>query len=578
MDISTINFKERLTPEWKESRLMLDGDLWLAGKGLAIQKPTGDAAKMQEIREGFATQNVLEEVSDRQRDGILGREPRYNLVPMDGSEPNESDAKEIEEILAAVVEWWNSRNILDTMREMLTAAHCERRSILRPFASSTAYADGEGLKTLRRDYDTFAEALESLHFEIHRPDAAGVFREEDTLRPVSVFRTKRDEKEVTEVSMVDAAGLTHLTEVPERVASSVDFLTENNLKTLAEYARQQVNRTAENAESEGMQYAPLDLRGHLYLFELDIKKPFISEAMKSLQKQISLILTMDGRNIYSAGIRKEHHLNTERPKEKRIVDGKEVWVDAPLKQGAGVRNFLNGVPVYDERTGALIGRANPSVVIVDPVSSETFIQSADDKRARVLAMASQLHVLLSDSATASGVSRKEARDEFRKSLMNVKSPLDQLGRYIVEFAVMYAANLTGKVELFKRFRCNFDCIVDAGSPSPEEKAENRKSFEAGEISLETLRSLNGAEDTDAEGQKVMAEPQYEINLARQIAEALKDAKDILPLRLMAEIVAEKFNRPEWTPERVYEELSAEKPAPAPDVQGKPENMPPIVKE
>lgn len=555
MSILNFNLNDRLPEKYKETSLMLGGDLWLKGKGLAIQKPTNDAAKMLEIQEGFATQNVLEEVSDRRRDGILGREPRWNLV----NEKGEATEAAIKEMVDALVQWWNERNMLAKCKDMLEAAHCERRSLVRPFASSTAYEVSDKTKTLK-SLTSFAAALDSLYFEIHKPDVAAVFTEPDTQKAFSVFQTEKDNETVTEISITDENGFTHLTEISEKDFGSVNFLEENGLNALAEYAKQSINKTASN---ETINYAPLNLRNHLYLHELDLKKPFISEAMKSLQKQISLIITMDGRNIYTAGIRQKHFLNVAPFAELQTVNGKQEWVEVQPKQGGGIVQKLMGAELYDPKTGEYKGRATPGIHVIEPVSSDTFIESANDKRARILAMADQLHVLMSDSATASGISRVEARDEFRKSLQDAKTPLDSLIRYIIEFAMMYAANLTGREAEFSAFRCDANCVVDAGKPTPEEIEVYAKQYEAGAISFETFQSYIGVEDTDAETAKIRSEPRFGLNLIKQFAEIAESLKTSIPLRLQAEILAENLGRDGWDAERILSELESANNAPPP---------------
>ena len=60
---------KRFTPEMVESRAYYEGDLWRDGKGLAVKKPTA-TDKLAEVKDGFATQNVVEEIIDRKCGGI----------------------------------------------------------------------------------------------------------------------------------------------------------------------------------------------------------------------------------------------------------------------------------------------------------------------------------------------------------------------------------------------------------------------------------------------------------------------------------------------------------------------------
>jgi hypothetical protein len=577
-----VNYNEllsgRITASMEESRRMYDGDLWLNSKGLAVRMPT-DNAKLTEVKNGFATQNVVEEIVDRRRDGILGREPIWQMVTKSGQDLTDGQKQAIEETVAAVVEWWNKREMLSQMKEVLVGAFLERRAELRPFVPKVAYDANGGLKNV----SSVADALDLLHFQIISPKSAGVFLEDDSLKPYSVYEYTKADERIIEVSLTDADGKTHLQKLKEQVVST--FITNNFSNSLAKYtdmtwyqkvleaAKKLVNK---DAMSDEFNYEPLDLDGKLFLFEMDLKRPFISDPMKSLQKQISLDKTMQGRNTYTAGFRSKHWLNARPPTAStKIADASQPsgyrteTINLPMKDGAGVNGFVQGTLIRND-AGEVIGVATPNVVITDPVSVQTFIESKDDNRAGILAMADQLHILLSDSATASGFSRQQARAEFQKSLNDIKPNVDALGRWIVEFAIMFAANLTNKVEMMKQFRVDFNSIVDAGVLSPEEKDDNRKAYQAGEISLETLQSRNGVEDTDAELQKIKSEDGFEINRLEKVLTVLEKANGKLPKKMQIEFLIKTLGKEEeWQIESIMSELEKETPKPTVPTNGLP---------
>lgn len=100
----------------------------------------------------------------------------------------------------------------------------------------------------------------------------------------------------------------------------------------------------------------------------------------------------------------------------------------------------------------------------------------------------------------------------------------------------FAAVVTGREKEFEDFRCDFNCLVDAGLPTPEEKEDNRKAYAAGEISLETLQSRNGVEDTDAELSRIKSEDGYEFNLIVKAAKAYSDANGNVPLSVFINLL------------------------------------------
>jgi hypothetical protein len=553
------NLESRVTAQMEESRKFYTGDLWNSGKGLAVKLPT-DNAKLQEVANGFASQNVIEEVVDRRRDGILGREPIWTLPPKKG-DPTETQVDLALEIAEAVTEWWNKREMLELMRQMFVDGCLDQRVEIRPFAPRNAY-EGKSLKNV----STLAEALDLLHFQVVSAKSGAVLMEEDSLKPYSIYRYEKDGETFIEVSLTDDDGKTHLSRIREdQVGSLLPTLENYNQKSWFEQivaiAKRLVNK---DATDDRFDYAPLDLDGKLFLYELDLKRPFVSEPMKSLQKQISLDKTMQGRNTYTAGFRSKHWLNAKAPTgKKQVVDAdsptgyRTETYNKPMKDGAGVNSFIQGTVIYDEN-GQFKGVATPNVVVTDPVSPDHFISSKADNRAGILAMADQLHVLISDKASVSGVSRQDARGEFKQDLKNCKSPVDSLGRYIIEFAMMFAANLTGRVEEFKQFRCDFNSIVDAGVLSPEEKDDNRKAYQAGEISLETLMHRNGIEDTSAELTQIKSEDGFEINRLDKILTVLERANGKLPIKMQVEFLVKSLGKEdEWDIAEIMTELGKE---------------------
>jgi len=501
--------QNRLTPTMVTARLFYEDDHWQKGKGLVIKKPTGTGAAeiLRQMKEGFASQNKTSEVVDRRTNGILGREPLWKLIPKTQNETTAGQQKSIDEMTAALVKWWNERKMLEILRESHTNAALERRAELRPYVPRAFKVEGRV-----KQKASLAEALELLHFENVSPEDAGVFLEENSLKPFSLFKTIRDEITQIDFSFVDADGITHFKTFTE---SEFEKFVQNNFSTsLAKYI---VTQTGAKQTSE---YS-IDLGGKLMLYEVDLGRAMIGESFQSKQKQLNLNLTMKGRNSYTAGFRERHFLNADEPDE--------------LNLGAGSATYHQGTPVMDSN-GNVIGIAEPSVTIVDPVDPASFIKAEDSLDNQMLAEVDQRHIGMSDDATASGRSRAEARAEFRASLLESKAPIDAEGRYIIEFAMMFAAALTGRTSEFEVFRCDFDSIVNAGVPSAEEMQANRDAYKAGEISLETLRSRNGVEDSDSENVKVKSEEGYELNQLKNALEIHGLSNNAIPLKTIIQLM------------------------------------------
>lgn len=535
---------DRVTEKLKESSEMLADDMWRDGKGFIGEIGVPQSSRYftsvkEQVKNGLITQNVLAEICDRKSAGVLGRDPVWGFLPESHAEPTEAEVKLIEEAEAALTKWWNENEILQKMRDSLEIAFPEQRAEIRPFVPS-AYLDADGNI---EETSSLTEALEKLKFDVHPASVAGVFRDPKTFKPFSIFKTLRDGVSSVDISYTDGDGRTHFRSFAKEedanrflsdnfavkqmrretdAEDSVEYL-KNNFSSIAAYLDES-NKPAAQTEPE-----PIDLKGKLHLFELDLRKPFISESIKSKQKEINLAFTMKGRNINLAGSRERYFSNTRPPtRKKRVPDEnapggfREVKEAAPMYVGAGQATFLQGAFIRDEN-GKITGVANPNISITDPVTVKNFLDTIYSAYSAILAEAQQLHVLLNESAAASGKSRREARAEFEKSLKFLKTQIDTLGRWILEYALSFAAALCGRTADFADLRCNFDSIVDAGMPDPEERAANIADYKEGVISLQTLRSRNGVEDPDAERARIESEPAYEINLLKKILEVLQMA-------------------------------------------------------
>lgn len=573
----------RVSDEMRESRKMLDGDHWNGGAGfigeIGVPKSSRYFKSVEkQVEDGFISQNVLDEICERKSAGILGREPLWKFLPESQKKSTDAQIKLIEEAEAALVKWWNENEMLEKMKDALDIAFPEQRAEFRPFIPSVYTDDNGNIDQV----DNLTEALEMLKFEVHSSESAGVFRDNKTFLPFSVFKTVRDDEAYVDISWTDGDGLTHFRSFKESDAnaflendfgarqlsrlsganddSAVDYL-KNNFKQIAAY----LDKTDEAAAAVEPEPEPFDLKGKLFLYELDLKKPFITKSIKSKQKELNLAFTMKGRNINLAGSRERYFSNTRPPTEKiKVADEnapggfREERIAAPLFVGAGRSTFLQGAFIRDEN-GKVTGVANPNVSITEPVSVKNFLETIDAAYAAILAEAQQLHVLMNDTATASGKSRREARAEFEKSLKKLKAKVDALGRWILEFALSFAAVMCGRETEFAEFRCDFDSIVDAGMPDKEERTANIEDYKAGVISLETLRSRNGVEDTDSEKTRIESEPAYEINLLDKILDVLQKANGKLPIRMQIELLAKALGRKDSEVDSILEELAREDP-------------------
>lgn len=477
------------------------GNHWQDGKGWIGAKPVfgnGFNQTMNQIREGFVSENVIKEIDDRHVGGILGREPLWGFVPQKSLSPRAvsrrkrfsklfnvvfdvvDTAKEVlgqsldaraQEADEALTVWWDQAKPREKMKKALTTCLNEEKVLLRFFVPRGLYDKEVPTQA------NLSDALALLHLDVVTSDMGGVFIDSDTQKPFAVYVYRIEESTCVELSYVDdqrQTVLQVLSDDPKRVVEPIAY----------------------------------QLQGRLWMYELS-RPALITEQIRSEQRALNLAKTMMMRNVNLAGNLERSIMNAERPKKTvRVPDPtqasgfREEKVDSEFLTGSGVTNFLSGLLIRDDE-GKIIGRANPNISYRDPVPIDTFVGTRRECRESILGQAQQLHIMISGDATVSGRSREQARAEFRGSLQDSKEPLDDAGRWLLETGLRIGAQFCDRVSDFAALRCAFDCRTEDGPISPEERSANREDVKAGLLSKESAMSKNGVEDTDAEKTKIV---------------------------------------------------------------------------
>lgn len=489
IETATSLFKARRPPGAQANTAFSSGDHWQSGKGWIGAKPLfgcdGYSQTMLQIKEGFVSENVVGEVNDRHVGGILGREVNWDFVdeataaarktrrPGDPPVVKEGIARSADE---DTTEWWNEGRPKDKLKESLAIALNEEKALLRFFIPS-------GLRDANGQIPTqssIPQALDFIRLEVVYSDKGGVFIDTDTQRPFGLYTYRagdKGNKTVVHVTWVDK-GLTFL----QILSDDPDLVSEP---------------------------FACDLGGRLWMYELS-RKPLITEQVRSNQRSLNLALTMMMRNVNLAGNLERVIMNAERPKKKVRVpaDNPQGWIeqiiDGDFLSGSGATNVLTGLLIRDN-DGKIIGRANPNISYRDPVKIDTFTGTRDQFYESILGQTQQIHALISKDASASGVSREQARAEFEGSLKLSKEVVDDAGRWILETALRLAAHLCGQTEKYKGLRCDFNSIIEVGPISDLIRKANRDDVQAGLLSKETAMSDNGIEDTSAEMERIKQE-------------------------------------------------------------------------
>lgn len=503
VDTAASLFKNRRTGEIASNWEFYNGNHWQNGKGWIGAKPLaarGFNQTFNQIKEGFVSENVIKEVVDRHVGGLLGREPLWGFVSQKTvSQSTQSRRRRIAKLFSSIFTsqssaqtdrfaqeaddaltlWWDSDvvNPRQKLKDALARCLNEDRVLLRFFVPRGLY-DRDSTVPVRTvpTQRTLSEALSILHVDLVPSDQGGIFVDTDTQRRFAVYVYEIDRNRCVDLSYVNQSGQTVVqvfSDNPELVVEPITY----------------------------------DLQGRLWMHEI-VRPALITEQIRAEQKSLNLTKTMMMRNVNLAGNLERAILNAERPKRKvQTPDAnsstgyREETIDYEWLTGPGVTNSLTGLLIRDD-DGKIIGRANPNISYRDPVPIDTFVGTRRECRESILGQAQQLHIMISGDATVSGRSREQARGEYRASLQDSKDPVDSGGRWMLETALRLAATFCDRVEDFAQLRCVFDCRIEDGPVSAEERSANREDVTAGLLSKETAMSRNGVEDTDGEKTRI----------------------------------------------------------------------------
>lgn len=451
-----------------------NGDHWRGSLAWLGQRPDLKHPDYQlimtDIQAGQVSENTIKEVVDRHMGGILGREPAWDYVlrrPLaKDEEPEPEEAKVLQLGDSAVTGWWDARKPLQALKDATRHTLLARYAYLRMYVPS-GLRDEQG----QVGRSTFDAALETLRCEFVAGDRATMMVDPAAEAVCGLYTYTRQDVRYVEMSYLDDNGFTIL-----RVLGSDD--TE-------------------------IVSTPLDLGGRLLLFEMK-RDPLITPQVCQNQKGLNLAKTKMIRNVNVAGDLERTVLNAEPPTveiDDPVNPGQKKRVAAPHRTGASVTMYVQGSAIFDNQ-GNVINRLNPSISYRDPVKIDTFTGTRDDCYKAILGQCHQTHALIAGDATASGVSRQQARTEYEASLGDTKVVADDALRWLLETAAAYAAQIAGQTGLFAGVRVEANAIIDSGPVSTEERDANRKDVQASLLSPETAMSRNGVDDVDGERQRI----------------------------------------------------------------------------
>lgn len=506
---------------------ILAGDLYLAGDGWIGEMPLDPAAVLGLIR-GIIGENLIDEIVDRGVSGVVGKEAIWRIVYREGSAPatpatgetirlqpaeaetaptsNEPPAdeatvmaerqqnKELEDINQDLTAWWDRNDMIGLLQRVAARRVVEGRAPLYITIPHGLLDEKNKITPAPR---TLAEALRYIFVDDLTTSVACVHRDRGTRMEIGIVIEKDAAgRFVADVSYLDESGKTILKVLGKRNASSDVADVETEAQTL------------EATEPYGV---IVDMQGRLFMHDRR-NKPIITQQIVQLQKGLTLALTQLIRNINLAGHRQVNYLNAEPP--GKWVDAAESDPDAKpwpgggfrrfqptaIRSGPGVQNFISGYDVFDEN-GKKVSVTNPNVNVVDPVTVDHFERTYGIIRAAALMQANQAHVL-GNVEEQSGISRVQARADFKTSLGPLKTAIDDAGRWMLEVVLMLAGVLMNQPQKYANVRADFGCVLNLGPLTPEEAHIIMAMYEAELLDDETAMSMLGIDDPESLKQKI----------------------------------------------------------------------------
>jgi hypothetical protein len=464
------------------------GDHWQGGTAWVGPRPKDSDASAREVLDEIARQfvstNVIREVVNRHRDGVVSREPSWGYTvarPLkDKEQPTTTEQTLIDEAEAALTTWWDERGIHATLQEVIAQGLQAGRCVLRIYLPP-AYVNDQGVV---ERVDSLTTALDRIWLDVPAANQALHYRDRRSMQQVGMYAYTEDDQERAELTFADG----------EETVVQIIGEGEGNARII--------------------EAIRLPLGGRLISFEIQLNV-LVTEQVRQLQQALNMALTMMNHNVMLAGFVERVISNAEMPFDE--VDdparpGQKKRVYRPLQVGMGKTTILNGRPIRDEKK-QISGYANPNIQWRQPVDVTTFVATDDALYRRMLKEVKQLHALISGDAAASGESRKQALTDFVSSLTTTASAVNALTRWLLEAVLAFASYLCDRPAAFEGLRSVVQTRLYVGPLSSEDRKAIIEMYKEKLISRETAMSLLEVEDVDAELARLNAEE--EANQARQ---------------------------------------------------------------
>jgi hypothetical protein len=373
-----------------------NGDHWRNADGWVGPRPQiGDttySATLAAIEAAFVTRNVVKEMTSRHVSGVLARELMWGFtvkramgkvetvdeatgeVKTEDEQPTDEENALIDEAEAALTDWWDNREVPETLQSMLAAALNTKRAVLRLYVPPGMRDDNGNLK--RGDLAKTLDYVWLQHLgtnedtlEMQAPSAT-VYCDKLSRRHVGVFTYKSALPIEGDAYQPSATG-------PER--AELTYLADDGQSTVLRVV---------GGDGDAEEPLTMPLGGRLTMYELS-RDWLITPQIISQQNLLNMAMSMKQRNVVLGGFLERIFLNVKWPGTTN-ADG--TFTPTPLQVGAGTLNSLQGETYEDGHGNTQV--LSPSVVYKDPVAPDTFIATEQSAYLAMLQEGQQLHYAL----------------------------------------------------------------------------------------------------------------------------------------------------------------------------------------
>lgn len=531
--------REHTDPAYSINRLFYDGDHWQDSKAWTGPMPPSTDPEHNTVRDivlkSFVSKNCIAEVTNRKAEGAVGREPSWYFTDADPRAAGEpaDDAKNplIDELHAFVTKWWDDNDVPGTIKELVIDALLGGRACMRLYIPPGLLASNGTFEDVPSG--DMEAALERLFVHSVKPHEGAVLVNRDNMQPYGLYIYK-DEDNTTHAETVFTDGLgkdalTVIKTITGQKQQSYASLSEPTSYSPGNDPAQvqpafdgpatgattrldsPTGRPGDETINDATPPEGVPLGGRLTIFELEVPR-LITAQVRSQQKAINKALTMGDRNSELGGFLERTIFNGQMPghyEDDPNRPGKKLFVRDPYETGASAVNFIRGLPRTNEK-GEMVGYETPSMMYRDPVSPTTFQETYLLFYTALLQEVAQVHYLMASEQYASAESRKQARDDFEKSLLDLARNLNAMLRWLLEAVVAYAAWIARVETRYEGIRAVANTRINPGPATADTITSAIALREAGGLSREGMMEESGIDDVDGEIARIEREEEQGI--------------------------------------------------------------------